>query len=336
MNEMSPAGLVAARRVVDDPLVSIIVPVFNEQDGVGAFVAAVQPHLARAGCRFEILFVNDGSRDATLERLCALMAADAHIRTVNLSRNFGKEAALTAGLDFARGDVVIPIDVDLQDPPELIPRFLERWREGYDVVYGVRHSRASDTVVKRTTARWFYRLFNRLAAVPIPENVGDFRLLDRRVVEVIRRLPERNRFMKGLFAWVGFRAVGVPYVRPEREAGTSKWNYAKLWNFAWDGIVGFSSAPLKIWAYIGGLIATLAFIYAIFIVVRVLVTGVDIPGYASLITVILFLGGIQLLSLGILGEYIARLFLEVKGRPVYVVEGLYERPAEATPDEGEP
>jgi glycosyltransferase involved in cell wall biosynthesis len=217
------------------------------------------------------------------------------------------------------------MDVDLQDPPELIPRFLERWREGYDVVYGVRASRASDTTSKRMTAGWFYRLFNRLSQTRIPENAGDFRLIDRRAADVLRGLPERNRFMKGLFAWVGFRSVGVPYERAPRAAGTTKWNYWRLWNFAIDGLVSFSTVPLRVWTYVGALVALCSFLYALIIVARVILFGIDVPGYASLMTVVLFIGGVQLLSLGVIGEYLGRLFVEVKGRPVYVVDGVYEQ-----------
>jgi glycosyltransferase involved in cell wall biosynthesis len=216
------------------------------------------------------------------------------------------------------------MDIDLQDPPELIEPFMTRWREGYDIVYGVRTLRASDTAAKRLSANWFYRVFNTMSPVRIPENVGDFRLVDRRAVEVLRQLPERNRFMKGLFAWVGFNAVGVPYERPQRAAGSSKFNLWRLWNFALDGVVSFSTAPLRAWFYVGVVIAAVAVLYALFIVTRVLIFGIDTPGYASLLIAVLLMGAIQLLSLGIIGEYLGRLFLEVKGRPIYVVESVYE------------
>jgi hypothetical protein len=216
------------------------------------------------------------------------------------------------------------MDIDLQDPPELIGSFIARWREGYDIVYGIRAARHSDTPAKRVSAGWFYRVFNSMSPVRIPPNVGDFRLVDRRAVEVLRQLPERNRFMKGLFAWVGFNSVGVPYERPERVAGTSKFNFWRLWNFAIDGVVSFSTAPLRAWFYVGLVIAVVAVLYALFIVTRVLIFGVDTPGYASLLIAVLLMGAIQLLSLGIIGEYLGRLFVEVKARPIYVVEGVYE------------
>ena len=312
-----------ARRPAD-PLLSLVVPVFNEEDLIEIFLLSVEPFLEQAGLRFEIVFVNDGSRDDTLARLLDCSMLDPRIRVVNLSRNFGKEAALTAGIDHARGDILVPMDIDLQDPPELIGSFIARWREGYDIVYGIRSARHTDTRAKRVSAGWFYRVFNSMSPVRIPPNVGDFRLVDRRAVEVLRQLPERNRFMKGLFAWVGFNAVGVPYERPERAAGSSKFNLWRLWNFAIDGLVSFSTAPLRAWFYVGLVIAVVAMLYALFIVTRVLIFGVDTPGYASLLIAVLLMGAIQLLSLGIIGEYLGRLFVEVKARPIYIVEGLYE------------
>jgi glycosyltransferase involved in cell wall biosynthesis len=311
-----------------DPLLSLIVPVFNEQESIDIFLGGVVPLLEGARLRFELVFVNDGSRDDTLARLLDRSIRDHRIRVVNLSRNFGKEAALTAGIDHARGDVLIPIDIDLQDPPQLIEPFIARWREGYDIVYGVRSARTWDTAAKRISAGWFYWVFNSMSPVRIPANVGDFRLVDRRAIEVLRRLPERNRFMKGLFAWVGFNAIGVPYERPQRAAGSSKFNMWRLWNFALDGVVSFSTVPLRASFYGGLAIAAIAVLYALFIIGRVLLFGIDTPGYASLLIVVLSLGAIQLVSIGIIGEYLGRLFLEVKGRPIYVVEGLYE--------EGEP
>jgi polyisoprenyl-phosphate glycosyltransferase len=319
-----------ARRPAD-PLLSLVVPVFNEEDSIDIFLDAVPALMERDGLRFEIVFVNDGSRDDTLGHLIDRSAADRRLRIVNLSRNFGKEAALTAGIDHARGDVIVPMDIDLQDPPELIEPFMARWREGYDVVYGVRTMRSWDTAAKRLSAGWFYRVFNSMSPVRIPENVGDFRLVDRRAIEVLRQLPERNRFMKGLFAWVGFNAIGVPYERPARAAGASKFNLWRLWNFALDGVVSFSTAPLRAWFYVGVVIAAIAVLYALFIVTRVLIFGIDTPGYASLLIAVLLMGAIQLLSLGIIGEYLGRLFLEVKGRPIYVIEGVYEDGAAQPP-----
>ena len=326
-------GQLAMRRArrPADPLLSLVVPVFDEQESIGLFIDTVVPLLEREGLRFEMVFVNDGSRDETLAHLLARSAGDRRIRIVNLSRNFGKEAALTAGIDHARGDILIPMDIDLQDPPELIGPFMARWREGYDIVYGVRTARHADTTAKRMSAGWFYWVFNSMSPVRIPPNVGDFRLVDRRAAEVLRQLPERNRFMKGLFAWVGFNSIGVPYERPERAAGTTKFNYWRLWNFALDGVVSFSTAPLRAWFYVGLVIATIAVFYAVFIVTRVLILGIDTPGYASLLIAVLLMGAIQLLSLGIIGEYLGRLFLEVKARPIYIVEGLYEDGADAPP-----
>lgn len=308
----------------DDPMVSLVVPVFNEQEVLGTFLEKTAAVMDATGLEYEYVFVNDGSTDGTLAALIEVSNENPRVRVIDLSRNFGKEAALTAGIDHARGNVTVPIDVDLQDPPELIPRFIEKWREGYDVVYGVRTRRDEESLGKRASAGLFYRLFNRLSPTRIPDNTGDFRLLDERVVAVLRQLPERTRFMKGLFSWVGFRSVGVPYERPARAAGRTKWSVRKLWNFALDGIFSFSTVPLRVWSYIGVAVSTLSFLYAIFIVTRVLIYGKDVPGYASLLTAVLFLGGIQLLSLGILGEYIGRLFTEVKGRPIYVVDRVYE------------
>ena len=232
--------------------------------------------------------------------------------------------------------MLIPIDIDLQDPPDLIGAFMARWREGYDIVYGVRSARLADTAAKRMSANWFYWVFNALSPVRIPANVGDFRLVDRRAVEVLRQLPERNRFMKGLFAWVGFNSIGVSYERPQRAAGATKFNFWRLWNFALDGVVSFSTAPLRAWFYVGVVIATVSILYAFFIITRVLILGIDTPGYASLLIAVLLMGAIQLLSLGIIGEYLGRLFLEVKGRPIYVVEGVYEDGSDAQRADGPP
>jgi glycosyltransferase involved in cell wall biosynthesis len=319
-----------ARRAAG-PLLSLVVPVFNEEESVDVFLDVVVPLLERDRLRFEIVFVNDGSRDNTLSHLLDCSARDPRIRIVNLSRNFGKEAALTAGIDHAKGDVLVPMDIDLQDPPELIEPFIARWREGYDIVYGVRTTRPWDTAAKRLSAAWFYRVFNSMSPVRIPTNVGDFRLVDRRAAEVLRQLPERNRFMKGLFAWVGFNAIGVPYERQPRAAGSSKFDLWRLWNFALDGVVSFSTVPLRVSFYAGLAIAAFAALYALFIIARVLIFGIDTPGYASLIIVVLLMGAIQLVSIGVIGEYLGRLFLEVKARPIYVVEGVYEEGAVRPP-----
>ena len=302
---------------------SVIVPVKDEEASVDAFVARVVPVLEQlddpAAGSFEILFVDDGSTDETFARLRSLSQSDGRVRAICLSRNFGKEAALTAGLDEARGLAVVPMDVDLQDPPEVLKAMVAKWREGFEVVYGVRDNRTSDSLPKRLTADLYYRAHNRLSNDKIPEHAGDFRLLDRRVVDVIRSMPERNRFMKGLFAWAGFRQAAVSYHRVERETGTSKFNYWKLWTLALDGITSASTAPLRIWSYLGGLVAMGAMLYAAIIVVRTLAFGIETPGYASMMVAILFLGGLQLLSLGILGEYVGRILIETKGRPLYVI-----------------
>jgi glycosyltransferase involved in cell wall biosynthesis len=231
---------------------------------------------------------------------------------------------MTAGLAHARGNAVVVIDADLQDPPELIEQFVAKWREGYEVVYGIRASRASDTFAKRITAEAFYKLFNRITSVPIPADAGDFRLLDRKVVDALLTFPERNRFMKGLFAWVGFKQIGVPFVRRPRVQGKTAWNYWKLINFAIDGVTGFSTIPLRVWSFIGAFVSLVAFAYAGFLIVRTLIFGIDVPGYASIMVTVLFLGGIQLLGLGTLGEYMGRLYMEAKGRPIYIVSCIYE------------
>ncbi|WP_316858327.1 glycosyltransferase family 2 protein [uncultured Cohaesibacter sp.] len=305
--------------------ISLVVPVYNEEAGIEPFLDAVLPILIATGQAYEIVFVNDGSRDQTASALHSAVLSHDHVRMVDLSRNFGKEAALSAGLDFSEGDVVIPMDVDLQDPPELVPQFLEKWREGYDVVNGVRVDRSTDTTMKRNSAGLFYWLFNKLSPTDLPSNVGDYRLLDRGVVEAIKQMPERNRFLKGIFAWVGFRTTEIPFTRPERHVGTSSWNYWKLWNFALDGVIGYSTVPLRVWTYAGFALALLSFLYGVLTVLKTLVMGVDVPGYASLITVILFLSGIQIISLGIIGEYISRIFIEVKQRPLYLVREVFAK-----------
>jgi glycosyltransferase involved in cell wall biosynthesis len=307
-------------------LVSIVVPFHNEAAGAGRFFGELLPVLAQLPAyRFEIICVDDGSTDSTLEQLVAQHERDARVRGLELSRNFGKEAALTAGIDAARGEAMIAMDADLQDPPALIARLIEEWARGADVVLARRTDRSTDSFLKRSTAQLFYRLHNRLSSVQIPENVGDFRLLDRRAVDALKTLPERQRFMKGLFAWIGFRTATVDYARGARAAGTSKFSGWRLWNFALEGFTSFSTAPLRIWTYIGALGAALTFLYAVFIIVRVLMLGIDVPGYASLLVAVLFIGSLQLLSVGLLGEYIGRVYLESKQRPVYVVRREFRR-----------
>ena len=302
---------------------SIVCPFYNEAEGTSLFFRQLVPVLENLGMPFEIVCVNDGSRDGTLAALRAVVAQDSRVRVVDLSRNFGKEAALTAGLDHARGAAVIPIDADLQDPPELIPELVKKWQEGFDVVLARRVDRLSDSATKRLTAGLFYRIHNQISDLELPDNVGDFRLMDRRVLEALKLLPERRRFMKGLFAWVGFRTAVVNYTRAPRAAGQSKFNWWRLWNFAIEGITAFSTAPLRVWTYLGALVALVAFVYAGFIIGRTLWQGVDVPGYASLLVAVLFLGGIQLLGLGVLGEYIGRIYNETKQRPIYLVRETY-------------
>jgi len=302
---------------------SLIIPVKDEEAAIGPCLDRVIPILEAindpAAKSFEILFVDDGSEDRTLEVIRKSNLTDPRIRGISLSRNFGKEAALSAGLDAARGQAVVPLDVDLQDPPEALPMMIAQWREGFDVVYGVRDNRESDSLPKRLTADLYYRAHNWLSDDKIPEHAGDFRLLDRRVVDVIRRMPERNRFMKGLFAWAGFKQAAVLYHREERKVGKTKYNYWKLWTLAIDGITSASTVPLRIWSYLGGIVALGALGYALFIIIRTLTTGIVVPGYASLMVAILFLGGLQLLSLGVLGEYVGRILTETKARPLYIV-----------------
>jgi len=302
-------------------LISVVVPFYNEAGGVEAFYRELCLVLdGLAGHRFEVICVDDGSRDETLANLLALVERDSRFRVLELSRNFGKEAALTAGIDASRGDAVIPMDADLQDPPELIPRLIDEWLlRGADVVVARRTDRSIDPFLKRKTAELFYGVHNRLSSVKIPENVGDFRLLDRAAVEAIKALPERQRFMKGLFAWIGFKTATVDYARGARAAGSSKFSGWRLWNFALEGITSFSTVPLRVWTYIGGAGALISFLYALYIVLRIVILGVDVPGYASLLVAILFLGSLQLLSVGLLGEYIGRIYLESKQRPIYVV-----------------
>jgi glycosyltransferase involved in cell wall biosynthesis len=300
---------------------SIIVPVKDEEASIAPFVARVAPILERLplGGTWEILFVDDGSRDATLAAIHTAHRREPRVRALSLSRNFGKEAALSAGLDHAAGSAVVPMDVDMQDPPEVLPEMISKWQQGFEVVYGVREGRESDSLPKRLTADLFYRTHNMLSPDKIPEHAGDFRLLDRAVVDVIRAMPERNRFMKGLFAWAGFRSASVGYRREERTAGRSKFNYWKLWTLAIDGITSASTLPLRVWSYLGGGVALIAMAYAGFVVVRTMIFGIQVPGYASLMATMLFLGGLQLLSLGILGEYVGRIMTEAKARPLYVV-----------------
>ncbi len=298
---------------------SVVVPMYNEAAILDDLFNELTSVLEATGESFEIVCVNDASKDGTMESLCAYHEQDPRIKVVSLSRNFGKEIALTAGLDFAAGKAVIPIDADLQDPPELIPEMIAKWREGYEVVFAVRRSREGESALKRLTSFIFYRVFNVLVETPIPVDTGDYRLMDRAVVDHVCQLRERNRFMKGIFSWVGFKQTGIEFDRRDRHSGKSRWNYFSLWRYAFGGIASFSNVPLRVWSYCGVAISFLAFAYATFLMVRTLIYGIEFPGYASLMVAILFLGGIQLISLGVIGEYLGRVFDEVKRRPMYVV-----------------
>ncbi|MEA5463374.1 glycosyltransferase family 2 protein [Leptothoe sp. PORK10 BA2] len=305
------------------PELSIVVPMYCEESNVDHLFERLETVVGELGVTYEIICVDDGSKDSTLLRLISHHHRNPAIKVVALARNFGKELALTAGLDHSRGQAVVPIDADLQDPPEYIQALMEQWRAGYDVVYAKRNSRLGETWFKTFSANGFYRVIGRMSQVPIPQDTGDFRLMDRRVVDALKQLPERTRFMKGLFAWVGYRQTFITYDRDPRHSGQTKWNYWKLWNFALDGIVSFSSTPLRVWSYLGLMISAISFVYASFLVIRTLVLGIDLPGYASLMVAILFLGGIQLVSLGIIGEYLGRVYEEVKQRPLYLVREFY-------------
>ena len=317
------------RAVADDgaklssPMLSIVVPFYNEETTVEPFFAALAPVLEGLGLEIEIVCVNDGSRDDTLPRLLAQQRRAPAIRILDLSRNFGKEAAVAAGIDNARGRAVIPMDCDLQDPPALLPAMVRRWREGYEIVLCRRARRLGDGLIRRWTAAGFYRVNAAISNIEVPVDVGDYRLLDRKVVDVLDQLPERHRFLKGLTAWSGFRTITIDYDRAPRVVGASRFNSMKLWNTALDGITAFSTVPLRIWTVIGAVISLTAFGYATFIILRTLIHGTDTPGYASVMVTVLFLGGLQLVSLGVLGEYVGRIHEEVKHRPVYVVRQVY-------------
>jgi len=308
------------------PFLSLIVPVFNETPSLEIFFSQLLKVIENYKGKLEIIIVNDGSTDDTKTTVLSYIEKFPFIKLISFSRNFGKEAAITAGVDHSAGDVVIPIDVDLQDPPELILKMIDKWAEGYDIVYARRSRRNSDSFIKRNSAECFYRIFNWIADIHMPSNVGDFRLMDRKVINALKLLPERNRFNKGLFAWVGFSSATISYERKGRAEGKSRWSLWKLWNFALDGIFSFSMVPLRVWSYLGAFVAVFAFFYIGFLLIRVVLFGIDVPGYASLMTVVLFFGGIQLLSIGILGEYIGRIFIETKSRPIYIIESIFTSP----------
>jgi glycosyltransferase involved in cell wall biosynthesis len=309
----------------DKPQIALIVPCYNEADALAAFVERVSSVCSPDDANFQIIAVDDGSSDHTFEawKNHADAIAEIDLQVIRLSRNFGKEIAISCGLQHCDADAAIVMDVDLQDPPELIPQMIEHWKAGFDSVIAVRKKRESDSAFKRLSASGFYSLMSRIADVEIPAQAGDFRLLSRRLVLALNAYPERTRFMKGLFATLGFEQKLLYYDRSPRSIGTSRFSLWKLWNFALDGITSFSSLPLRIWSYFGLLLALTGFVYALFIVVRVLIFGVDLPGYPSILVFILFFSGIQLISIGILGEYIGRLFIEVKQRPMYLVDESY-------------
>ncbi len=322
LNSSLEPTITAKPRSLTDAMISIVAPVYNESANIDAFLATLLPILRGCGCAFEVLCVDDGSSDDSAQRIRTQMAAEPCIKLLSLTRNFGKERALAAGIDHAKGDAVIPIDADLQDPPELIPDMLDKWLEGYDMVVAIRSTRTGDSNLKRQSARGFYKVMNRLSEVHVPPNAGDFRLIDRRVVDTLKGLPERTRFHKGLYAWLGYDTCQLYFDRPDRHEGRSSWNYWRLWNYALDGIFSFSTAPLRLWSYVGGTTALLGFLYAIYTMLRTLIYGTDLPGYASLLVLILVLNGLCMIGVGIIGEYIGRIFAEVKQRPTYLVDHL--------------
>ena len=302
------------------PALSLVAPAYNEERNLPAFLGAVVPVMESIGEPFEIVFVDDGSRDGTLGMLAAAASQDPRIKVVGLARNFGKDIALSAGLAHASGRAAIPIDCDLQHPPALIPQFVAKWREGYDMVIGVRSKRDEEGYVRRTLSRTYYKVMRSMTSVEIPPNAGDFRLIDRKILDVIERMPERHRFMKGIFAWPGFKVCPIEFQASVRANETrSSWSFFKLWRFALDGLFSFSTAPLKLWTYVGGISAAAAFVYLAVTLIQKLFFGIAAPGYASLLVVLLFFNGLLMISNGIQGEYIARIFEEVKGRPLYVV-----------------
>ncbi len=306
------------------PVLSLVVPVYNEERNIAAFLAAAVPVLEGLGETFEIVFVDDGSRDGSLGVLVAASATDPRVKVVSFARNFGKETALTAGLAHAAGDAVIPIDCDLQHPPELIAQMVTAWRQGADMVLAVRSKRTEESWPRRTASGLYYRLLRWLTSVDIPAHAGDFRLIARKVVDVLNQMPERHRFMKGIFAWPGFKTATIEFqAAPRAGGGGSKWGFWKLWRFALDGIFSFSTAPLKVWTYVGLLCAAGSFVYLAVTVAQVVWFGIDVPGYASVMSLLLFFNGLAIISNGIQGEYLARIFEEVKGRPLYVVGGRW-------------
>jgi polyisoprenyl-phosphate glycosyltransferase len=303
----------------DQPLISIIAPVYNEEEVLTEFHETVSEALSGIPFDLEIVYINDGSTDDTLAIINVLRENDDRITLIDLSRNFGKEIALSAGLHKAAGDAVVIIDADLQDPPQLIPELIKEWQNGYDVVYARRTRRDGESMLKKTTAHLFHKLMQHVGKFTIPEDTGDFRILSRRAVNALNTFKEQHRFMKGLFAWIGFKQKAVYFRRDSRHAGQSKWNYWRLWNFALEGLTSFTIAPLKISTYIGTITALSAFAYGIYMMIKTLLYGNPVPGYPSLIVIVLMLGGVQLVAIGILGEYLGRVFNETKQRPLYFI-----------------
>jgi len=303
----------------------IIAPIYNEEGNISLFYDSVSSVLEKTDLDWKILFINDGSSDNSQQIVEEMSKNNEHIHLLSFTRNFGKESALTAGLDYADSDAVIPIDTDLQDPPELILEMIKYWQQGFDVVYAKRRSRKGETYLKLLTANLFYKFINKFSDITIPSNVGDYRLLSRRVVDDINKMREKNRFMKGIFAWVGYPSKEILFDRDERNAGETSFNFLKLFNFAVDGITSFSVAPLRVFFYTGLFILLLSFTYAGYIIIRTMVLGVELPGYASMLVAVLFLGGLNLFAIGFVGEYIGRIYQEVKSRPIYLVKEQKEK-----------
>jgi glycosyltransferase involved in cell wall biosynthesis len=326
------ASLSSSKQGNASQLISVVVPAYNEAAVLEESHNRLSAAIDGMAYDFEIIYVNDGSSDDTAGIIHGLRSRDPRVGLVNLSRNFGKEVALTAGLEHASGDAVVVIDADLQDPPELIPELVARWQEGFDVVYATRNKRLGENWLKKSTAALFYRLMQKISRIRLPRDTGDFRILSRRAVDAVTRLREQHRFMKGLFTWIGFKQTSISYDRDPRHGGESKWSYWQLWNFALEGITSFSVAPLKISTYLGILTAVGAFVYGAIIITKTLIFGADLPGYPSLMVVILFLGGIQLISIGIIGEYLGRTFNESKNRPLYFVDEYLPSNRQTTAD----
>ena len=306
------------------PILSVIIPCYNEGENVPILFGRLVPVLEGLGVSFEVICINDGSSDNTLDRLVEIQKTQPSLRVIDLSRNFGKEKALSAGLFHSRGQAVVPMDADLQHPPEAIADMLAQWRQGWEVVFARRDARAGQGLSERLFAKGFYWVFDHLSDVRLPREVGEFRLMDRKVVDTINTMPERSRFMKGIFAWVGYRHTEIVYHQAERAAGVSKFNSLKLLRFAFDGLTSFSNFPLRVWGGVGAVISSLAFFYIVVRIIRTIFWGIDVPGYESILVSVLFLGGMQLLTLGIIGDYLGRVFDEVKGRPLFIIRKLYE------------